>query len=239
MRTSLLSSSLRHARLCVQRQASCYSQRFSCLRNFQRLKSPVQLTKNPRFSPVVIHRHGYSTSELPSVLQDPVRPSICYHLMNAPNPLSPDLPAYAVSMLDTPPKNPRSPAIMGWLLAASTESNQEAGIQDFLENDEFLNVIHDLLRSVIQQNSDERLASEAIQLGFGWMHINDDRNLPEVGRISRPDDIIASVRVEDGKMLPETYSPMPTYRVCTTDGLTTLSPELEEKLIFKLRQLGH
>lgn len=31
---------------------------------------------------------------------------------------------------------------------------------------------------------------------------SDDRNLPEVGRISRPDDIIASVRVEDGKVRP-------------------------------------
>lgn len=83
--------------------------------------------------PPALFRH-FSTSPGPSVLQDPIRPSIYYHLIEAPNPLSRELPAYAVSLLETPPVNPRSPTVMGWLLAASPWDNQKAGIQDFLEN---------------------------------------------------------------------------------------------------------
>ena len=76
-----------------------------------------------------------------------------------------------------------------------------------------------MISTVVDENSDERLIAEAIQLGEGWMHINgvctssdyspyfcthamslDDRNLPELGRISSPDDIIGSVRVEGGQV---------------------------------------
>lgn len=245
MRPRLLPSSRRHVTFCssVHQHATILKPLpvFLSGRSFStrhRVSTPKLLGQIDFYVglPFTLFRH-YSTSPGPPVLQDPIRPSIYYHLIEAPNPISRELPAYAVSLLEKLPANPRSPTVMGWLLAASTRDDQEAGIQDFLENNEFLNVVHEVLRSVIAQNRDERLESEAIQLGSGWMHINDDRNLPEVGRISRPDDIIASVRVEDGKMLPETYNPMPTYRICTTDGLTTLSPGLEEELIAKLRQL--
>lgn len=38
------------------------------------------------------------------------------------------------------------------------------------------------------------------------------------------------MRVEDGKMLIETYQPMPTYRLCTGDGVLQLSDGLLRKL---------
>ena len=58
----------------------------------------------------------------------------------------------------------------------------------------------------------------------------DQRNPPPLGRIPEPDDIIASVRVEDGLILPETYSPMPTYRLATADGVCILTDTLRERL---------
>ncbi|KAF8525552.1 hypothetical protein BU17DRAFT_41698 [Hysterangium stoloniferum] len=181
----------------------------------------------------------YSSLTSSRTLQDPTRPSLFYHFLPAPNALSAEVPAYAVSLLDRPTNDPKSPAIMGWLVAASESGEQEAGIGDFHENEAFLDILHKVLREVIREKSDERLQAEAIQLGEGWMHINahtspDDRNLPEAGRICSPDDIIASVRVEAGEMLPETYSPMPAYRICTTDGLTTLSKGLEQRLLETL-----
>lgn len=78
-----------------------------------------------------------------------------------------------------------------------------------------MDVLHQVIQKAIEEGTDERLKAEAIQLGEGWMHVNgqyfticktfielqpDDRNLPEMGRISSPDDIIASVRVEGGEV---------------------------------------
>lgn len=137
MRPRLLPSSIRHviARPGVQRYATyltLYSKCFSSAKRFINIKSLTQ-SAHKEHLPLTLRRY-YSTSEQPFILQDPLRPAIFYHLIDAPNPLSRDLPAYAVSLLETPPAEPRSPAVMGWLLAASTQNNQEAGIQDFLEN---------------------------------------------------------------------------------------------------------
>jgi hypothetical protein len=78
--------------------------------------------------------------------------------------------------------------------------------------------------------------------------VADDRNIPALGRIGDPDDILASVLVEDGKVLqcdfsaeyrstmyfgqilPETYQAMPSYRLCTADGLPQLTQGLAQKL---------
>ena len=71
--------------------------------------------------------------------------------------------------------------------------------------------------------------------------------MPALGRIGDPDDILASVLVADGKVrwtavkliliiirlhqiLPETYQPMPAYRLCTQDGVLKLTPGLAAKL---------
>ncbi|KAF8579075.1 hypothetical protein K439DRAFT_1654640 [Ramaria rubella] len=172
-----------------------------------------------------------------TTLVDPSRPSLFYHFLPAPNPLSTLFPAYAVSLLDRPTKDPESPAVMGWLPASANEGGLEAGLGDFKENSKFLDVLHQVVHMAIEDGIDERLKNEALQLGEGWMHINDDRNLPVMGRISTPDDIIASVRVQGAEIISQTYSPMPTYRICTTDGLTTLSEGLERRLLERLRQI--
>jgi hypothetical protein len=77
----------------------------------------------------------------------------------------------------------------------------------------------------------------------------DERNIPPLNRIGDPDDILASVRVENGKVdtflspvsvisltnghlqiLAETYQAMPSYRVCTAHGVTQLTEGLASKL---------
>ena len=69
-------------------------------------------------------------------------------------------------------------------------------------------------------------------------HVSDQRNPPPLGRIPSPDDIIASVRVEDGVMLPETYEPMPSYRVCTADGVCLLSDGLAKSLEAVIKRVS-
>ncbi|KIK82187.1 hypothetical protein PAXRUDRAFT_832360 [Paxillus rubicundulus Ve08.2h10] len=58
----------------------------------------------------------------------------------------------------------------------------------------------------------------------------DNRNIPALGRIGDPHDIIASVLVEDSKILPDTYQAMPSYRLCSSAGPTQLTEGLATKL---------
>lgn len=84
------------------------------------------------------------------------------------------------------------------------------------------------------------------------MYDVDERNIPPLNRVGDPDDIIASVLVTDSKVSipisqllssftdltsstylqiqPNTYSAMPSYRVCTADGVTHLTEGLAAKL---------
>ncbi|KAJ6588383.1 hypothetical protein B0H19DRAFT_904941, partial [Mycena capillaripes] len=106
----------------------------------------------------------------------------------------------------------------------------DAGLNDFRENPEFRTLLHQAVQDGLREKVDEVQINGAIQLGDGWMHIHDERNVPALGRIGDPDDIIASVLVEGGEIRPETYQAMPSYRICTSDGLTQLPPGLAQKL---------
>jgi hypothetical protein len=84
----------------------------------------------------------------------------------------------------------------------------------------------------------------------------DERNIPALNRVGDPDDIIATVLVQDSKVRPhisfsvsilvyshlyqkiiaETYQAMPAYRVCTADGVTQLTDGLAKKLKEILEQ---
>ena len=81
--------------------------------------------------------------------------------------------------------------------------------------------MHKAIREGLEEGVDEVQANGARQLQEGWMHIHgaflfcqfylnsggchartlvDERNVPPLNRIGDPDDIIASVRVQDGKV---------------------------------------
>ena len=81
----------------------------------------------------------------------------------------------------------------------------------------FREILHKAIREGLMEGVDEVQTNGARQLQEGWMHIHgtffhllwfrfrvyiplDERNIPPFGRIGDPDDIIASVRVQDGKV---------------------------------------
>lgn len=128
----------------------------------------------------------------------------------------------------------------------------------------FLPVLHESNIAALRDDVDEIWINGAMQIQQGWMHIHgiqkfwfrrttwkltslvDQRNIPALGRIGDPDDIIATVLVENSKVrllaqlfapyslhmkiLPETYQPMPSYRICTSDGVLQLTPGLADHL---------
>lgn len=120
---------------------------------------------------------------------------------------------------------------MGWLPAETAgEADAEAGLNDFVDNPKFRAILHEAIQTGLREKVDDIWINGALQLQQGWMHIHDSRNLPALGRIGDPDDIIASVLVRDSEILPDTYQPMPSYRLCTSDGPTLLTEGLAAKL---------
>ncbi|TBU23553.1 hypothetical protein BD311DRAFT_673735 [Dichomitus squalens] len=168
----------------------------------------------------------------PSVAQsfaDPDRPDLHYHLFTPPTQLSSEYPVFALSFLPTPPPSILSSSVIGWLPASG--EGEGAGLNDFVENERFLAVLHEAIQSALRDGVDEVQKAGATQTHAGWMHIHDGRNVPALQRVGDPDDIIASVRVEDGEILAETYQPMPAYRLCTSDGVLQLTEGLAARLV--------
>ncbi|KAF5392742.1 hypothetical protein D9757_000811 [Collybiopsis confluens] len=167
------------------------------------------------------------TPELPpGSFSDPTRLDLFYHFLEPPTPLSSSAPAYALSFLPSPPPSAESSSIIGFLPAGTSDADQEAGLNDFKENPKFRALLHEAIQSGLKADVDEVPRNGATQLQEGWMHIHDERNVPALGRIGDPDDILASVLVQDGKIVPDSYQPMPAYRLCTSDGITKLTEGL-------------
>lgn len=74
----------------------------------------------------------------------------------------------------------------------------------------------------------------------GWIHVSDERNPPDFGRVAWPEDIFGSLEVDgEGKFVDGTgrYQQAGTYRMVTRDGVLHLSPFLREKLAERLKEL--
>ncbi|KAH0831166.1 hypothetical protein J3R83DRAFT_13742 [Lanmaoa asiatica] len=185
-----------------------------------------------RITPLQPQLRRWSSSQAP--LADPSRPDLFYHLL--PFPREPDpsktIPVYALSFLPAPPPSPRSATILGWLPAVTEAGSEDvdAGLNDFIENSRFRPLLHEAVQQALREGADDLWTNSAVQIQQGWMHIHDYRNVPALGRIGDPDDIIASVLVQDSKILPDTYQAMPSYRFCTADGPTQLTEGLAKKL---------
>ncbi|KAM6501108.1 hypothetical protein JOM56_004122 [Amanita muscaria] len=189
---------------------------------------------------VIACQRAHRTPVVPRLLHTfsvPTRPDLYYHRIEPPTPISTSAPAFALSFLSTPPQSADANSVIGWVPALPQQGN-EIGLGKFKENSKFREILHRAIREGLKEGVDEIQANSAIQLQHGWLHIHGlyERNLPPLGRIGDPDDIIASVLVENGLICAETYQPMPAYRLCTTDGVTRLTSGLAAKLQDQLQK---
>ncbi|KAM0746917.1 hypothetical protein T439DRAFT_329192 [Meredithblackwellia eburnea MCA 4105] len=155
---------------------------------------------------------------------------------------------YSVSFLPHPaPDLAFSPTTIGILNPASStglegalgslKEHQEAGVppllpSNFEENKEFKELLHDVLREAVWD--DLALQTEATVRGEGFIHLTDYRNPADLNRVPAPDDIVASILVQDGKLVPGSYEPSMTHRTVTMDGMMRLGEELMVVLRSKL-----
>ena len=72
----------------------------------------------------------------------------------------------------------------------------------------------------------------------GWVHVSDQRRIPDFGRIADPEDIFGSVEVDgEGKFVDGhgRYQASGTYRICTNDGILGLTDFMRGKLVERLK----
>ncbi|EJU01301.1 hypothetical protein DACRYDRAFT_107858 [Dacryopinax primogenitus] len=179
--------------------------------------------------PTLFKRHFHPSAAALTTLRDPARPSLYYHLLP-----SPTTQHFALSFLPSPPASARSKTIIGYLPAlqstrttsdpvdaydsgSQAEGEGELGLNDFRENAPFLQLLHEVLKRSVAE--DAAWAGEALARREGFMPISG-----------------ASVSASPS-IVPESYEPMPTYRVCTTDGVVTLSEGLESRLVEELERV--
>ncbi|KAJ1652436.1 hypothetical protein IWQ61_007224 [Dispira simplex] len=105
----------------------------------------------------------------------------------------------------------------------------------FIPNGSFMDWVHSLLKDSAHL-VDPILSSMAKSVSQGWLHIADERHPPPYGRIPRPEDIIGSVQVEDGHIVPHSYQPMPSHRMVSPKGLFRLSPDLHAYMIQQFKE---
>ncbi|WVQ69311.1 uncharacterized protein L199_007528 [Kwoniella botswanensis] len=195
---------------------------FPTLRLFPSLPRSLT-TKNLRFLPIrqFSSTPTYRNANPPSS-KDPSHPYLHYH---------PNSTHLTLSFLPDPPVK-RSKTILGYLPLG------DATLDDFREEPGFLDTLHSAIQSGLELGKSDSIKYEAESRPTdGWIHVTDERAIPPVGRIGETEDLIGSVYVQDGKIIASTYSPLPTYRIITPNGVLTLPKGLDEHLIDVLRKI--
>ncbi len=128
-------------------------------------------------------------------------------------------------------------AALGCLAAEAmlgTMDGETFSLERWRRNPLFLQFMH----KVIQQEGPNDPALQAVARGraTGWAYVIDLRT-PDgpQGRVPT-EDIIGAFEVRDGRIVRESYKPMPGYRVLTVNGFPQLPAPLHAALIAALKQ---
>ncbi|KAK4687788.1 hypothetical protein P7C73_g2327, partial [Tremellales sp. Uapishka_1] len=173
-----------------------------------------------------LFRRYQSTSSPPATSsKDPSHPYLHYHTL-------PDA-RLALSFLPTQPLE-SSRTILGFL----PNKGHGVGLHDLVEQKGFLAIVHAAVKSGLEAGVAETIEYEAATRPVdGYITITDERAVPPAGRIGETEDLIGSVFVEAGKIVASTYSPLPTYRPVTAQGVLLLPRGLDKHLVEMLSRI--
>ncbi|KAB5593379.1 hypothetical protein CTheo_3211 [Ceratobasidium theobromae] len=121
----------------------------------------------------------------PEPTEDPDRKGLYYH------PVGDNI--FALSFLPEAPPHRDSATVIGLIPS-------DKGLDSFRENQLFIDLLQNTIKSALIEGADEELAKDATRRQEGWIHVQDWRNFPELGRVGSPDDILGSVLVQNGKV---------------------------------------
>ncbi len=172
----------------------------------------------------------------------------------------PDLQESSSHILTLLPTDPPTPS-----LALGTTSKVPPTSDSLKQNPKFSQVLHSVIAenahndTNVQQQAGALASSGGFNLGKqtnsqfggsssqggagggnrgGFVHVSDERHMPDYGRIAEPEDIFGSLEVDgNGKFVDGhgNYQESGTYRMVTNEGLFGLGKYLREKLVERLR----
>lgn len=115
-------------------------------------------------------------------------------------------------------------------VVGTVRRDDASGLDSFIPNPAFIELMHLVIRD---STADAREAqAEARRIGRGWLYITDQRRPPD-GSPVPPHDIIGYFRVEDGRLLPESYARNSGHVLLTEHGLVRLPGALHEELVAR------
>ncbi|KWU41087.1 hypothetical protein RHOSPDRAFT_11628, partial [Rhodotorula sp. JG-1b] len=172
-------------------------------------------------------------------IKSKLHPGLYYHR----HPHSPQggADAFLVSYLPTPPPSLKfSPTTIGTLqhpksrLAADGPPADEGvppiSPRTLTENPDFVRLVHEVI--AMNLGDDAWFQTQAKSMTSDThIHIADQRQPSDANRIPDPQDILGSVLVQSGQLVPASYEPNHVaYRLVTEAGLLQLPGELQERL---------
>ncbi|KAL3893831.1 MAG: hypothetical protein SGCHY_005614 [Lobulomycetales sp.] len=123
--------------------------------------------------------------------------------------------------------SPSSPAVFA--LTPGKSPLQESHVNPLFED-----FLHRTLCSHI--HSDPSWAAMARQQSSGFLNIADHRVFVPYGRVPDPEDILGTVRLEAGEIVPESYERFPAHRMITPlNGPTQLTDHMHAILLEQLK----
>lgn len=110
--------------------------------------------------------------------------------------------------------------------------------RSFTPSSAFGEWLNDLM--VQHAHVDPVLQAMAAAQSDGHLHIADEKNPPPFGRIPYPEDIIGTLRISHGKLVPGSFTPMKeAYRTVSANGVVKLSEYMEGVAKRELNKLAY
>ncbi|GAA5830812.1 hypothetical protein JCM11251_001083 [Rhodosporidiobolus azoricus] len=175
-------------------------------------------------------------------------PDLYYHPLDSSS--SSASLSYSLSYLpDPPPSLAFSPTTIGLLRPLAQPSAQSTfpgdkqpeidveGVppltpRSFQENSDFLKLVHTTLREAVEGDLWLQTQAKSMEGTDTYIHIPDHRCPADANRQPSPQDILASLLVQSGKLVPESYEPNKVaYRLVTEDGLMRLPEGLHKAVV--------
>ena len=121
-------------------------------------------------------------------------------------------PSWLLTLLPTDPPTPS--------LAIGTTTDLPPTPSSFTENPRFVKVLNQVLSECAHRDSDLINQARAFAAtGRGFIHLSDERNPPDFGRVPSPEDIFGSIEVDGAGNIIGALQPSGTYRIVTNHGM--------------------
>ncbi|GAA6027755.1 hypothetical protein JCM8097_008018 [Rhodosporidiobolus ruineniae] len=211
------------------------------------LQPTVQLSVRPISRFFSSSSSSLSASSIPSRVYS----GLYYHPAPSPAPTTPPT-RFSVSFLPSPPPNLAfSPTTLGFVrplppsatLSSFDQKDQPPRPQEdprvppitprnWDDNPQFLPLLHQFLQANVENDLWLQTQAKAVEGNDTYIHIADQRAPADANRQPHPQDVLASVLVQEGKLVPSSYEANTTaYRLVSNDGLLQLPEQLRNGFI--------